>query len=303
MSNSALSQSDLSKTIFPCPAKLNLFLQFIGQREDGYHLLQSYFQLLDFGDELEIEITQNPNSNSSSEINFTCNQSELESNSNLVIKAAKLLQEKQKIQLGANIHLIKNLPVGGGVGGGSSDCATALVALNHLWSIGLSIDELAQLGESLGADVPFFIRGRSAFVEGIGEIITPMEVKSAYFLVIQPNCTISTNEIFSNPLLTRNSKAITIRDLETLRLPFEGFNRMQNIVCESSPLVSDALKWLKSHNKNARMTGSGSSLFAVFDNQEEAGKIASLSDPSWLTFVARGIASSPLHAIVKDMIL
>jgi len=305
LSKTDLSKTNLSKTSFPCPAKLNLFLQFIGQRDDGYHLLQSYFQLLDFGDELEIEITQS--SGSSSKINFTCNQKELETNNNLVIQAAKLLQEKQKIKQGAiqgaNIHLIKNLPVGGGVGGGSSDCATALIALNHLWSIGLSIDELARLGETLGADVPFFIRGHSAFVEGIGEIITPLEVNSAYFLVIQPNCTISTNEIFSNPLLTRNSKAITIRDLETLRLPFEGFNRMQNIVCESSPLVSDALKWLKSHNENARMTGSGSSLFAVFDNQEEASKIASLSDPSWLTFVARGIASSPLHDIMKEIIL
>jgi len=303
MSKSALSQSDLSKNSFPCPAKLNLFLQFIGQREDGYHLLQSYFQLLDFGDELKIEITQSIDSSFNSMIKFTCNKKELESNDNLVIQAAKLLYEKQKKKQGANIHLIKNLPVGGGVGGGSSDCATALIALNHLWSIGLSIDELAQLGESLGADVPFFIRGKSAFVEGVGEKITPLEVKSAYFLVIQPNCTISTNEIFSNPLLTRNSKAITIRDLETLRLPFEGFNRMQNIVCESSPLVSDALKWLKSHNKNARMTGSGSSLFAVFDNLEEASKIAALSDPSWLTFVARGIAQSPLHSLLKDILL
>ncbi len=293
MSNSTLYQSHLSKARFPCPAKLNLFLQFIGQRDDGYHLLQSYFQLIDFGDELDIELT------SGSDIELTCSQKELESNSNLVIKAARLLQSKLKYQQGAKIHLNKKLPIGGGVGGGSSDCATTLIVLNHLWAIGLDIDELALIGESLGADVPFFIRGQSAFVEGIGEKITPFKVENAYFLVIQPNCPISTSEIFLNPLLTRNSKAITIRDLETLGLPFEGFNRMQDIVCESSPSVSSALKWLKSHNKNARMTGSGSSLFAVFDNQEEAGKIAALSDPNWLTFVARGIDSSPLHDVVS----
>jgi 4-diphosphocytidyl-2-C-methyl-D-erythritol kinase len=291
LSDSTLVNTRLSNTRYPCPAKLNLFLQFIGQRDDGYHLLQSYFQLLDFGDELEIKIT------SSSKINFTCNNIELESNNNLVMKAARLLQGKLKTTQGADIHLIKRLPVGGGVGGGSSDCASTLVALNQLWSIGLTNDELALIGESLGADVPFFIRGKSAFVEGIGEKITPLAIKPAYFLVIQPDCSVSTSEIFSNPLLTRNSKAITIRDLETLGLPFEGFNRMQNIVCEQSSTVSNALKWLKSHNKSARMTGSGSSLFAVFDNQEEASKIAALGDPSWLTFVARGIADSPLHTM------
>ncbi|MGB0494837.1 MAG: 4-(cytidine 5'-diphospho)-2-C-methyl-D-erythritol kinase [Kangiellaceae bacterium] len=283
----------MSKLTLLCPAKLNLFLQFIGQRNDGYHLLQSYFQLLDFGDKLEIETTNQ------TKISFSCNQKELESQDNLVIRAATLLQSKLKHQTGVNIHLTKNLPVGGGVGGGSSDCASTLIGLNHLWSIGLNIDELALIGESLGADVPFFVRGQSAFVEGIGEKITPFTLPSVYYLVIQPNCSVSTQNIFSNPLLTRNSKAITIRDLETLGLPFKGFNSMQNVVCDSNPLVSDALKWLKSHNKNARMTGSGSSLFAVFDNQEEAGKIAAQSDPRWLTFVARGIAKSPIHDILN----
>ena len=276
-------------THWPCPAKLNLFLHFIGQRDDGYHLLQSYFQLLDFGDELQIS------TNTDGEIHFSCDLKQLETSDNLVIKAAHLLQQNiqhKGISFGAHLHLVKRLPIGGGVGGGSSDCATTLLALNHLWNTNLSIDELADLGESLGADVPFFVRGHSAFVEGVGEQITAYPIDRAYFLVVQPNCSISTREIFSNPLLTTNTKAITIRDLKSMGLPFEGLNTMQPLVVKENPLVGEALKWLKSHSNNARMTGSGSCLFAVFDNLEDASKIAALCDPSWLTFVARGIEKS-----------
>ena len=277
------------KTYWPCPVKLNLFLQFIGQRDDGYHLLQSYFQLLDFGDELEIII------NSSGSITFSCDLTELSGKDNLVVKAAQLLKRKTNCQLGADLHLIKKSPIGGGVGGGSSDCATALVALNYLWQTKLTLDQLAELGEQLGADVPFFVRGKSAFVEGIGEVITPYSLKPAYFLVIQPECTISTSEIFSNPLLTRNSKAITIRDLKSLGLPFDGFNTMQSLVVEANQPVKQALEWLTNQSSSARMTGSGSCLFSVFDNLEEASKIAALCDPSWLVFVARGVEQSTLR--------
>ena len=186
------------------------------------------------------------------------------------------------------------------MGGGSSDCATTLLALNSLWKLELSIDELAQIGLSLGSDVPFFIRGHSAFVEGVGENITPYPINEAYFLVVQPNCQISTAGIFSNPLLTRNSKTITIRDLKTLGLPFEGFNTLQSVVVDSNPKVKEALQWLKSHSSNPRMTGSGSCLFSVFDNLEDASKIAALCDPSWLTFVARGTQESGLHRQLKS---
>jgi len=284
-------KSDYSAPItsWSCPAKLNLFLHFIGQRSDGYHLLQSYFQLLDFGDELQIALTQDQ------QISFSCDKTDLNTADNLVIKAARLLQETSQTRQGAKLHLIKKLPVGGGVGGGSSDCATTLVALNHLWKTGLSVEDLAILGNSLGADVPVFVHGQSAFVEGTGEIITPYSLPQAYFLVIQPDCHISTSEIFSNPLLTRNSKAITIRDLKALGLPFSGLNTMQPLVVEANKEVRDALDWLKSHSSTARMTGSGSSLFSVFDNLEEASKIAALCDPSWLTFVARGTNQSELH--------
>lgn len=277
------------KTSWPCPAKLNLFLHFIGQRADGYHLLQSYFQLLDYGDELEIIATND------SQISFSCDQAELNGDDNLVVKAANLLQQQCKTRQGAKLHLVKKLPIGGGVGGGSSDCATTLVALNFLWKIGLSLDELALLGESLGADVPFFVRGKSAFVEGIGEKITPYPLTPASYLVIQPQCHIATNKIFLNPLLTRNSKAITIRDLKALGLPFKGLNTMQSLVISTHKEVKQTLDWLHNHSSTARMTGSGSSLFSVFDNLQEASKIAALCEPSWLTFVARGTNQSKLH--------
>lgn len=276
-------------TSWPCPVKLNLFLQFIGQRDDGYHLLQSYFQLLDFGDNLEITVNQ------TGKISFSCDDPSLNSSNNLVVAAAQKLRIESQSQYGAHIHLVKRSPVGGGVGGGSSDCATALVALNHLWQTQFSLEQLADFGQSLGADVPIFVHGKSAFVEGIGEIITPYQLPSAYFLVIQPACHISTHEIFLNPLLTRNSKAITIRDLETLGLPFNGFNTMQSLVVEDNFEVHEALDWLKQHSSNARMTGSGSCLFSAFDNQQEASKIAALCDPRWQVFVARGINQSGLH--------
>ena len=288
---------DNSVTLWACPAKLNLFLHFIGQRADGYHLLQSYFQLLDFGDELQIETTQDQ------QIIFSCDRSDLNTADNLVVKAAKLLQETSQTKQGAKLHLVKKLPIGGGVGGGSSDCATTLVALNQLWNTGLNTLELAELGNSLGADVPVFIHGHSAFVEGTGDIITPYPLTQAYFLVIQPNCHISTTEIFSNPLLTRNSKAITIRDLEGLGLPFKGQNTMQSLVIDAYPEVSDALDWLRSYSSTARMTGSGSCLFSVFDNLEEASKIAALCDPGWLTFVARGTIQSELRKNLSNDLL
>ena len=286
--NKRSNKTDVT-TCWPCPGKLNLFLHFIGRRPDGYHLLQSYFQLLDFADELQINTTRD------NQISFSCDRADLNGMDNLVVKAALLLQQHSHTSQGAKLHLIKNLPVGGGVGGGSSDCATALVALNHLWRTGLSLDELALLGESLGADVPFFVRGKSAFVEGIGEIITPYPLAQAGFLVVQPSCHIATNKIFSDPLLTRNSKAITIRDLKALGLPFEGLNTMQSLVVNAHKEVKQTLDWLRSHSSTARMTGSGSSLFSVFDNLQEASKIAALCDPSWLTFVARGTHQSILH--------
>ena len=283
---------------WPSPAKLNLFLHFVSQRPDGYHNLQSVFQLLDYGDTLTIELTPD-----SSTIEFSCNQSALSGPDNLVVAAANTLKEyalnrNKQTTCGAKIHLDKRLPVGGGVGGGSSNCATTLVALNQLWELNLSTELLAAIGLKLGADVPIFIHGRTAFVEGIGEQITPFNVASTGYLVVQPECPISTAKIFSDPLLTRNSKAITIRDLNALELPYYGDNTMQSVVCKAYPEVEEVITWLKQFSPHARMTGSGSCVFAPFDNEPEMRRIASRCP--WSHFVAKGVNHSPLTSSIKS---
>jgi 4-diphosphocytidyl-2-C-methyl-D-erythritol kinase len=280
---------------WPSPCKLNLFLHFVGQRPNGYHNLQSVFQLLDYGDSLDIV------SDNSGHIRFNCDIAELSNDINLVVQAARALQthaltKPGRSSLGAQITLHKRLPFGGGVGGGSSNCATTLVALNYHWELGFSLDELAQIGLKLGADVPIFVRGNTAFVEGIGEIITPVDIPEAWYLVVHPPCHIATAKIFSNPMLTRNSKAITIRDLNALGLPFKGLNTMQSIVCNEYPEVKNALDWLLEYSPNARMTGSGSCLFIPFDKEQEVRKIATRCP--WPHFVARGVSQSPLHQLL-----
>jgi len=279
-------------TQWPCPAKLNLFLHIVGRRDDGYHELQSVFQLLDFTDQLTIEITEN------SLIEFDCNKRELSGDNNLVVRAALKLQNYarqnlNKKTLGAKLYLDKKLPVGGGVGGGSSNCATTLLALNTLWQLALSLEELAEIGLSLGADVPIFVMGNNAFVEGIGEKLTPIEIPPTWFLVIQPECHISTAKIFSNRLLTRDNKIIRIRDLDIGALPFKGKNTMQDVVTHDYPEVEKVINWARKFSPNARMTGSGSCVFLAFDNEREMSKIASQCD--WPHFVAKGVNKSPLH--------
>lgn len=281
---------------WPCPAKLNLFLNIIGRRKNGYHNLQSIFQLLDYGDSLNIT------TNTTGKITFDCNIPSLKGNDNLVVTAAQKLQQTSinrsgNNQLGAKIHLNKKLPAGGGLGGGSSNCATTLVALNHLWHMGLSLHELTQIGVTLGADVPVFIHGYSAFVEGIGEILTPYQLPEKWYLVVHPQTHVSTKKIFSNPALTRNSKAITIRDLNAQELPFHGNNCMQAIVCNEYPKVESALSWLKTQCDNARMTGSGSCLFSTFDNEQKMRKIAARCE--WPHFMAKGVNKSPLISAIE----
>ncbi len=297
MNKSRNKSRNKSDSHWPCPAKLNLFLSITGRREDGYHNLQSVFQLLDYGDTLDIKV------DFSGQIIFDCNISELNQNDNLVVQAAKKLQliaiqQETDIPPGAKLYLTKRLPAGGGIGGGSSDCATTLVALNHLWKLKLTPDQLAEIGLSLGADIPVFVKGYSAFVEGIGEILTPFKLPELWYLVIHPEVHVSTPKIFSNPLLTRNSKAITIRDLNAMELPFKGNNCMQTIVCNEYPEVRSALEWLKSQCSNARMTGSGSCLFATFDNEQKMRRIATRCD--WPHFMAKGMNLSPLISKLKQ---
>ena len=271
----------------PAPAKLNLFLHITGRRNDGYHNLQTCFQLLDYGDQLQFELLE------SGTINFESNFSSVLLAENLVVKAASLLQNHSRVNFGANIRLTKVLPVGAGLGGGSSDAATTLLALNNLWNCGLSLDELAELGLTLGADVPVFVRGHSAWAEGVGEKLTAMALPERWFLVISPDCQVSTKEIFCHEQLTRNSSAITIP-----AFPFSGdFSNCRNdceaVAVKLYPEIGVALDWLSDYAR-ARMTGTGSSIFAGFDSRAAAEQVLAELPTNLKGFIAKGINKSPV---------
>ncbi|AIA70999.1 4-diphosphocytidyl-2-C-methyl-D-erythritol kinase [Pectobacterium atrosepticum SCRI1043] len=275
---------------WPAPAKLNLFLYITGQRQDGYHLLQTLFQFLDYGDTLTIRPRNDD------QINLLTPIDGVENEQNLIIRAARLLQqhcERRNIrpaQFGANIHIEKCLPMGGGLGGGSSNAATVLVALNHLWQSGLNVDTLAELGLQLGADVPVFIRGYAAFAEGIGEQLTPANPPEKWYLVAHPSISIATPLIFGDPELTRNSP---VRDLETL-LNQTFVNDCEAIARKRFREVEQLLSWLLEYAP-ARLTGTGACVFAEFDTEFAARQVLDQA-PEWLNgFVARGVNVSPLQ--------
>jgi 4-diphosphocytidyl-2-C-methyl-D-erythritol kinase len=272
----------------PSPAKINLFLHITGQRSDGYHNIQTVFQLLDIGDELTFT------ANSSGKIQLNASITDLSEKDNLIYRAAKLLQVSTKSTKGCVIDLTKRIPMGAGLGGGSSNAATTLVTLNYLWECGLTAGELAGLGQMLGADVPVFVVGKSAFAEGIGEILTPVKLPKKWFLVITPDCHVSTAEIFSNPQLTRNSSPIKIRALEAA----ECRNDCQRVVVKNYPAVAEALQWLEPFGKPL-MTGTGASVFCSFDSEAEANEVFSQLPEHLNGFVARSIDHSPLNQIVK----
>ena len=274
--------------IWPAPAKLNLFLHITGRREDGYHLLQTVFQLLDYGDELEFEITQDGTITRSYELTGVSEDADL------VIRAARLLQQHTASQQGANITLRKRIPAGGGLGGGSSDAATALVALNQLWQCGLSDDELARLGLGLGADVPVFLAGQSAWGEGVGERLEPMTLPEDWFVVLTPEVNISTAEVFSDPQLIRDSSPITIRDF----LKGRGRNVCEAVVTARYPEVAGAIAALGQFAP-ASMTGTGASVFARFDDEASARQAWATLAQQWQGFVARGINQSPLLTVLQ----
>ncbi|WP_087019365.1 4-(cytidine 5'-diphospho)-2-C-methyl-D-erythritol kinase [Thaumasiovibrio subtropicus] len=272
-----------SATQWPSPAKLNLFLYVNGRRDDGYHELQTLFQFVDHGDTLTIT----PNQTGKITLAPAIDGVPLESN--LIYKAAIALQEKAQSTLGADIHLDKRLPMGGGLGGGSSNAATALVALNHLWDTQLSEDELAEIGVKLGADVPVFVRGKAAFAEGVGEIFQAAEPEEKYYLVVKPPVDVSTVSIFTHPKLTRNTPK---RDLSTL-LSQNYENDCEKIVTELHPEVDKALSWLLEYAPS-RLTGTGACVFAEFQTREDAVTVFNKL-PDWLEgFVAKGINRSPL---------
>ena len=274
----------MSSVTLPSPAKINLFLHITGRRDNGYHDLQTVFQLLDFGDTL----TFTPNK--TGQINLSPQIEGVLAEDNLIVRAARLLQQKTSGSRGCDIVLNKVLPMGAGLGGGSSNAATVLVGLNTLWECGLSLTELADMGCKLGADVPVFVHGNSAFAEGIGELLTPLEIPEQWYLVITPECQVSTGEIFSHPQLTRNSSPIKIRALSGEQYR----NDCQSVVEKLYPAVKDALDWLGDYN-SPLMTGTGASVFSGFENQTEAQQALDKVPNHWNAFIARGANSSSLH--------
>lgn len=268
----------------PCPAKLNLCLNILGRRADGYHNLQTVFQLLEYGDELQLQVTDDP------ALKLTPDFAAIPTAKNLVMRAARLLQDTTGCRRGAKMHLIKRLPAGGGIGGGSSDAASTLVGLNHLWQTRLSNVELAELGRQLGADVPVFVEGNSAWAEGVGERLTPLELPCKWYLVLAPNCFVSTAEIFSHKDLTRDSKGIKVRAF----LEEGGKNDCQSLVESLFPQVKDAVDWLSQFGP-AQMTGTGACVFASFTSAAEALSIFARRPKQLSGFVAKGVNRSPLH--------
>ncbi len=251
---------------FPAPAKLNLFLHVIGQRNDGYHLLQSVFLLLDLQDQLSVTLRED------GAIHLHSDMADVDTSTNLVMRAARLLEQSALERglpiAGADLVLEKHIPMGGGLGGGSSDAATTLIALNHLWQLGLTQTELMHMGLRLGADVPFFLLGQPAFVEGIGEQLTPLSLEDAWFVILHPGVAVPTPLIFGAPHLTRDTKSVKMSDFSSGLFSF-GRNDLQAVAEKAFPEVAAALQWLGKFG-DARMSGSGACVFARMADQAAA---------------------------------
>lgn len=269
---------------WPAPAKLNLMLRIVGRRPDGYHLLQTVFQFLDRCDWLWFEPRDDGVIDRAGEV------AGVPADADLIVRAARLLQRVAGIHRGATIRIVKQLPLGGGLGGGSSDAATTLVALNHYWQTGLTLAELAELGVRLGADLPVFVHGRTAWAEGVGERLTPVLLDEPWFLVLTPACHVATGAVFADPELTRNSPLITIADF----MMGVGGNDCEAVVYRCYPEVAAMAAWLARHGP-ARLTGTGACLFAAFPDAASAGRILNRLPPGWTGFTARGCNRSPLH--------
>jgi len=271
-------------TRWPAPAKLNLFLHIVGRRPDGYHELQTVFQLLDFGDEIGIEPTDD------GEVVRLTGPAEVAPDDDLAVRAARALRVASGSKRGARLHVRKRIPLGGGLGCGSADAATVLLALNHLWQTGLSRTELRQLGLQLGADVPVFVFGRSAFAQGVGEVLEPWTPAPASYVVLTPPVHVSTPAIFAHPGLTRDTPAVTIAALS------EGFghNDLEPIACGLNPEVAAYLGWLKQWG-DARMTGSGACVFAAFPDRATAEQVFARRTGPMSGFVAEGVDQHPLY--------
>ena len=270
------------------PAKLNLCLHVTGRREDGYHLLQTVFQLIDLNDEIDFELDPSGRIERVEEGDSAA-LAGVASEDDLCVRAARALRARCPGPEGVRIRLRKRIPLGGGLGGGSSDAATTLCALNQLWNTGQSSQTLEQLGLRLGADVPLFVRGVSAVGEGVGELLTPIELPPAWFLLLHPGVAVPTREVFQAPELTRNSPKLTIAAL----LTGPGRNDCEAVVRARFPEVADALDWL-GRFASAQLTGTGACVFARFESAAAAERVAARVPDRWRTWVARGLARSPM---------
>ncbi len=275
--------------VLPCPAKLNLFLHITGQRQDGYHELQTVFQILDYCDSLGLTRTHEP------QIYLRNSVPGIVDESNLVVRAARLLQKHTKSPFGARLGITKRIPMGGGLGGGSSNAASTLVGLNKLWETGLNKQELAALGVQLGADVPVFVHGHTAWAEGIGEQLQPLSLSERWFVVIIPPCHCSTGEVFSQRELTRNTAAITIAGF----LEQGGRNDCEPVVRRLYPEVDKALQWLAQYTP-AMLTGTGSCVFGSFETKASALAVLAQIPAELTGLVAKGLNVSPLLEAIPE---
>lgn len=283
-------------TRWPAPAKLNLFLYITGRRADGYHDLQTLFQFLDYGDSLLITPDH------SGDITLTTPVSGVAHNDNLIVRAALLLRNAARQQkrlpenAGAQIAVEKQLPMGGGLGGGSSNAATVLVALNHLWQTGFTLDALAELGLQLGADVPVFVHGFAAFAEGVGERLQPAEPAEKWYLVLHPGVSVPTPLVFNDPLLKRDTPVRSLSAL--LAAPFH--NDCEAVVRKRFPEVDALVSWLLEYT-SSRLTGTGACVFAEFDTASAAQQVLRLVPKGVRGFVAQGVNRSPLHRALSEL--
>lgn len=282
---------------FPAPAKLNLFLHVVGQRSDGYHLLQSVFLLLDLQDHLSITLRED------GAIHLHSDMAGVDTTTNLVMRAARLLEQSAQERglpiAGADLALEKHIPMGGGLGGGSSDAATTLIALNHLWQLGLTQSELMHMGLRLGADVPFFLLGQPAFVEGIGEKLTPLSLEDAWFVILHPGVAVPTPLIFGSPDLTRDTKSVKMLDFSSGLFSF-GRNDLQAVAEKAFPEVAAALQWLGKFGE-ARMSGSGACVFARMSDQAAAEAVVQQLPvgSGWQAWQCQTLQRHPLAGLLE----
>jgi 4-diphosphocytidyl-2-C-methyl-D-erythritol kinase len=276
------------ETLWPAPAKLNLFLHVTGRRPDGYHELQTVFQLIDLCDTIAISIRED------GRIERPDGPPGVDPEADLTVRAARALQQATGCRLGATLRVRKRIPMGGGLGGGSSDAATVLLGLNEVWGCGLRVDALARLGLPLGADVPVFVRGSSAWGQGVGEDLQPLELPEAWYVVIHPGVAVGTRDVFQSSELTRNSPIITIRAF----FQSGGRNDCEPVVRARFPEVAEALDWLGKFAP-ARLTGTGSCIFAPCATAIDAERLAARVPDRWTSYVARGLNVSPVHELLR----